>query len=100
MRKLAILALVYLFCLELANADSKKDIELEYLKSIAGTSKECFNLNSKTINYKKIIDNFEKTFEQNLKNNSVNLNELSSLYFCYVELQTSLVMRIRSVSLV
>ena len=87
MRKLAILALVYLFCLEPAYADSKKDIELEYLKSIAGTSKECFNLNSKTINYKKIINNFEKTFEQNLKNNSVNLNELSSLYFCYVELQ-------------
>ena len=87
MRKLAILALIYLFCLELAHANSKKDIELEYLKSIAGTSKECFNLNSKTINYKKIIDNFEKTFEQNLKNNSVNLNELSSLYFCYYELK-------------
>ena len=55
MRKLAILALVYLFCLELANADSKKDIELEYLKSIAGTSKECFNLNSKT---NSAIDNY------------------------------------------
>lgn len=27
MKKLAILALIYLFCLELAYADSKKDIE-------------------------------------------------------------------------
>ena len=62
MRKLAILALIYLFCLELAHADSKKDIELEYLKSIAGTSKECFNLNSKTINYKKIINNFKNIY--------------------------------------
>ena len=87
MRKLAILGLIYLFCLEAAYADPKKDIELEYLKSIAGTSKECSNLNSNTINYKKIINNFEKTFEQNLKNNSVNLNELRSLYFCYFELQ-------------
>ena len=87
MRKLAILGLIYLFCLEAAYADPKKDIELEYLKSIAGTSNECSNLNSNTINYKKIINNFEKTFEQNLKNNSVNLNELRSLYFCYFELQ-------------
>lgn len=87
MRKLAILGLIYLFCLEAAYADPKKDIELEYLRSIASTSKECSILNSKTINYKKIINNFEKTFEQNLKNNSVNLNELSSLYFCYFELQ-------------
>ena len=67
MRKLAILALIYLFCLELAHANSKKDIELEYLKSIAGTSKECFNLNSKTINYKKIINNFEKHLNKILK---------------------------------
>ena len=87
MRKLAILAFIYLFCLEIAYADPKKNIEQEYLRSVEGTSKECIVPNSNNDNYKKIINKFEKTFEQHLKNSSVNLDELSYLYYCYAKLE-------------
>ena len=48
----------------------------------------CFENYSSNENYELIINNFEITFEENLKSNTVNLVELSNLHFCYYKLKT------------